>query len=310
MRRDFAARGLLRRLLSASAAAALIVAVHACVEDDPTRPARPEVSCSTSPDIAAGIPPAVYFLAFANGASLPLILEQHTRVLDSGSMTLNADSTFTFVSYTRLRHDISHGDSGVTIAHVVGRYSRCGATIHFNSNPILDFAATIRGTTFTVVAPVAAVSPGASGHTYSLVYSQNVREVICGSADAGPDITSGAYGLLTVDSAAPPVILPNGYPYLITLASATATIVGDKYKLVGRGSVDLPDSTDVEVFADSGRVLSCPGFVQFVSTVHDSSFTGSTKPTTLKIRLPASFVNFEYDFFGGDPVVLVLSKSP
>lgn len=123
---------------------------------------------------------------------------------------------------------------------------------------------------------------------------------------------AGSYELGTVNGGAPPMRLPDTYPYAITVASATATIHGLTYTIHGRGSASTAGASDVEVFADSGTVAACAATLHFVSAVRDTTYTVRSLTNALAIPLPADFVKYAYGtFLGPDPPVdLIVVKVP
>jgi hypothetical protein len=131
----------------------------------------------------------------------------------------------------------------------------------------------------------------------------------CGSASSIPSTTLGSYTLISADGQSLPVLLPASYYSAVTIASALATISTSSYAIEARGTVSEIDSA-VVLASDSGTVEPCLGALRFTSTIRDTSFIATIPTAQLRFNLPASFVDFDYDFLGADPIALVFQRNP
>lgn len=303
------------RWLLVIATGACIGMAYACGNDSPTSivpppPPPPSLVCDTSSSIGAGVPPGTYLLVSVNGFFPPVRASYPGAVVDSGNVTLSADSSYEITMYTRATR-LEDGTWMDTKATDAGRISRCGATIHFDSPTLPSYVARINETSFTALLPGELVPPGAHSDTLTVVYSKHPRSFICGDTVPALSLTPGAYSLTTVNGSPPPVTLPDSYPYSVTIASATVTISGSAYAIHARGSSDSAHVADAVVVSDSGTIVACPAYLHFASSVHESSFTVLASENSMSIPLPAAFINFEYDFFGeASPVALELHRTP
>lgn len=283
---------------------------YACGGDGPTTVPPPVRTCN-GPTLNTDSGTVALFLTTANGSFLPLRVGPAVAVLDSGRLVLRPDSSYSSVSFfRRVQVDATPRVTDSTVD--AGHYSVCGSKVQFTSATGPVHAATVSGLTLTAGLPSENVVPGAGADTLRLWFTPSVREALCadGTADSLA-LASGSYRLLTVDGTTPPAQLPDTYPYTIQIASATATIGGGGYAIEGRGSTTKPGTNDVELFSDTGTIVSCATVWHFRSATNDTMYTVHSTSASLMVEFPADFIGYDYGFLGDDgPVTLELEKIP
>ena len=260
---------------------------------------------------AALLPLGSYQLANVDGTGLPIRVEHQAKVLDSGRIDLTADSTFLIVQFFRLPGAGPQG--AVTDSTTVsGTFSRCGKAITFHARfgSSDTYHASVLQHVLLLAAPNTLVNTGKVNGLSVLAFADDAHAYQCGSESSVPSTALGTYTLISAQGSPLPVFLENPYPSVIAVASGTATIATSSYGIQVLGTVNAIDST-VVVASDSGTVEPCLGALRFTSTIRDTSFVAAIPTAQLILSLPASFVDFDYDFLGDvDPIPLVFQRNP
>jgi hypothetical protein len=300
------------RLLRLSTLAAFVCTMpvlYACSDTNTLQPFPPG-QCDTSSTTAALLPPGSYHLANVDGAGLPIRVEHQTKVLDSGRIDLRADSTFSIVQF--LREPGAGPQGAITDSTTVsGTFSRCGKamTFHARVGSSDTYHASVLQHVLLLSVPLTFVNTGSARGASVLVYVDDPHAYQCGSESSIPSTALGSYTLISADGLPLPVLLRDSYFSAVTFTSATATLATSSYGIQVHGTVSEIDSTVVMV-SDSGTVEPCLGALRFTSTIRDTSYVAMIPTAQLTLNLPASFVDYDYDFLVSDPIPLVFQRNP
>jgi hypothetical protein len=291
--------------------ASAMLVLHACGDANISQPQSPSSDCvAPSSDDAPSLP-FRYYLALADGASLPLPLANHTIVLDSGLVELNADSTFSIVQLFRDPGTGPHGPIASS-STTSGSFSRCGELISFHVQNVsgVSFQASALPHLLELHVPRSFLQGASAQGTAVLVYAENPLSYSCGSETEVPADALGAFTLVTSDGHELPHTLDDTYPNTITIAAGSAAITTSAYEIEARGTVSAIDST-VVVAADSGVVAPCQGALKFTSAVRDTSFLVQLPDLQLHVNVSPDFFGYSYNYLGGDdPVTLIFQPNP
>ncbi len=256
------------------------------------------------------LPLGSYQLANVDGTGLPIRVEHPAKVLDSGRIDLTADSTFSIVQFFRLPGAGPQG--AVTDSTTVsGTFSRCGKAITFHARfgSSDTYHASVLQHVLLLAAPNTLVNTGKVNGLSVLAFADDAHAYQCGSESSVPSAALGSYTLISADGSPLPVFLQSPYPNVIAFASGTANIATSSYGIQVLGTVNAGDST-VVVATDSGTVEPCLGALKFTSTIRDTSLVAAIPTAQLFLNLPATFVNYDYDFLAPDPIALVFQRNP
>lgn len=294
-----------------------LVLAYACGADGPTTvpppppPPPPPVATCSGPTIVTDTGTVALFLTTADGSYLPLKIFATQAVLDSGALVMRPDSTYQMVTFSRGAHAANTVGIADSIAEH-GHYSVCGNKVQFAPAAGTGFSATVLGLTLTTTRHGSDVVPDGAQDTLRMLFTPSVRAALCGDGSAdSARLASGSYRLLRVNGSTPPTELPDTYPYAIQIASATATVNGAGYTIEGRGSTTKAGTSDVELFSDTGTIVSCATVWHFRSATQDTMFAVYGSSASLMVPLPPSFIGYDYGFLGDDPpVTLELEKIP
>lgn len=299
------------RLSTVATFACAMLILHACGDTTPLQPPPQQVECDTSSATAALLPLGTYQLANVDGTGLPIVLKNRTMVLASGRINLTTDSTFSMVQLIRAPRTGPTGTITDSI-NVSGTFSRCGTAVLFHARfgSSNTFHATLLQHVLLLAVPNSIVNTGKASGLTLLAFADNAHAYQCGSETSFPGTLLGSYTLISANGRPVPVLLPDSYPSAITMVSAMATLATSTYEIEARGTVVGIDSAVVEV-SDSGSVEPCLGELKFTSTIRDTSLLVATSTSQLSLSLPASFVDFDYEFLGdASPIALVFQRNP
>jgi hypothetical protein len=297
------------RLSTLAAFGCTMSVLYACSDTNSLHPFPPS-ECDTSSATAVLVPPGSYQLANVDGADLPIRVEHRTRVLDSGRIDLRADSTFSILQFFRVPGAGPQG--AITDSTTVsGTFSRCGAAITFHARVGSSdtYHASLLRHVLLLAVPFRLVHTDKVNGLSILAYADDAHAYQCGSESSIPSTALGSYALISADGFPLPVLLRDSYYSAVTVTSATATIATSGYGIQVHGTVSEIDSTVVMV-SDSGTVEPCLGALRFTSTIRDTSYVAMIPAEQLTLNLPASFVDYEYDFLFSDPIPLVFQRNP
>jgi hypothetical protein len=298
------------RLSTLAAFVCTMPVLYACSDANTLQPFPPG-QCDTSSTTAALLPPGSYYLANVDGAVLPIRVEHQTKVLDSGRIDLRADSTYSILQFFRAP---GAGPQGAITDSTTfrGTFSRCGKAITFHARfgSGDTYHASVLRHVLSLTVPSPFLNTGRASGASVLVYVDDPHAYQCGSESSVPSTALGSYTLISAGGFPLPVLLEITYPSTITFASGTATIATSSYGIQVYGTVNGIDST-VVVASDSGTVEPCSGALKFTSTIRDTSFVATIPPAQLTLNLPASLVDYDYNFLGDiDSIPLLFQRNP